>query len=524
MYKAMIVEDEMFVRMGIKMSVDWDKLGIGEVKEYANGQLAWEAYQEEKPDLILTDLKMPVMSGMELIRKIREQDDRIRIIILSCLEEFAMVREALSLDVTDYILKLTMTQEDMVRVIDKALTELRALDEAQRNKEIPKEQLEELLLNVMHYKDQASMEKLEKVSRPFHSKNLMLAAVQVGNEELLKERFRDKYGGIVSFSILNILDELIGRSMKGMGIQENGQTYLILASEEEASSVVEYHFKELLHRVQETFFTCFRIKPSIAVSQICNGLENLDLMYRQCETTLESKFFYPPEHLLFYKQVQRDDKQKLVEEQLDAFLEQGLLPEKSISFLRDSKEELLLNLNYKTFYQAYLQMAEIQIQENVMSDQQRRQCVSNAQKYMEYAQTLQELQESYLKFCEDLQATMFGITACVSKPVSMAVEYIRKNYKNDISLEDIAEHAQISSHYICSLFKKEIGMNVSKYVMEYRISKAKVLLMTTNMKSYEVAVETGFANESYFSRSFKKVTGFSPSDFRREICEIQGEI
>ena len=169
-------------------------------------------------------------------------------------------------------------------------------------------------------------------------------------------------------------------------------------------------------------------------------------------------------------------------------------------------------------------MAETQIRANAMSDQQRRQCVSDAQKCMEYAQTLQELQEAYLKFCEKLNSAMFGNTAYVSKPVSMAVEYIRRNYKNDISLEDIAEHAQVSSHYICSLFKKEIGMNVSKYVMEYRISKAKTLLMTTNMKSYEVAVETGFANESYFSRSFKKVTGFSPSDFRREICEIQGEI
>lgn len=524
MYKAVIVEDEMFVRMGIKMSVDWEKLGIGDVETYANGQQAWEAYQEEKPDLILTDLKMPVMSGMELIRKIREQDDRTRIIILSCLEEFALVREALSLGVTDYILKLTMTQEDMAKVIDKALTELRVLDEVQRNKEVPKEQLEDLLLNVMHYKDQTAMEKLEKLSLPFYSKKLMLAAVQVGNEELLKERFRDKYGGIVSFSILNILDELIGRSMKGMGIRENGQTYLILASEEGDGSVAEYHYEELLRRVQKTFFTYFGIKPSIAVSQICNGLENLNLMYGQCETALESKFFYPPEQLLFYKKVLREDKQKLVEEQLDAFLEQGLLPEKSRSFLQDSREELLLNLNYKTFYQAYLQMAETQIRENAMSDQQRRQCVSDAQKCMEYAQTLQELQEAYLKFCEKLNSAMFGNTAYVSKPVSMAVEYIRRNYKNDISLEDIAEHAQVSSHYICSLFKKEIGMNVSKYVMEYRISKAKTLLMTTNMKSYEVAVETGFANESYFSRSFKKVTGFSPSDFRREICEIQGEI
>ena len=412
----------------------------------------------------------------------------------------------------------------MAKVIEKALTELKKLDEIRGNKELSQEQLEGLLLNVLHYKDQAAMEQLERIPMPFGHKNLMMAAVQMGNEERLKERFHDKYGGIVSFSVLNILNELIERSMKGIAIKENGQTYLILASSEEVCSVAEYHFEELLHHVQKNFFTYFGIKPSIAVSQTCDGLENLELMYRQCEEILESRFFYSPEQLMFYKQVLRDDKKKLVEKQLEGFLQSDVLSEKSKGFLRDSKEELLQNLNYKTFYQVYLQMAETQIRENAMSDQKRRQCVSDAQACMEDAQTLQELHGSYLKFCEDLESAMFGTTAYVSKPVSMAVEYIRKNYKKDISLEDIAEYAQISSHYICSLFKKEIGMNVSKYVMEYRISKAKTLLMTTNMKSYEVAVESGFANESYFSRSFKKMTGFSPSDFRREICEIQGEI
>lgn len=524
MYKTMIVEDEMFVRMGIKMSVDWEKLGIDEVKDYENGQQAWEAYQQERPDLILTDLKMPVMSGMDLIRKIREQDDRTRIVILSCLEEFALVRDAISLGVTDYILKLTMTQEDMAKVIEKALMELQKLDEIQTKKEVSKEQLEDLLLNVLHYKDQAAMERLEKIPLPFDQKNLMMAAVQIGNEERLKERFHDKYGGIVSFSVLNILNELIERRMKGTAIKENGQTYLILASSEEDYSVAEYHFKELLHHVQKNFLTYFGIQPSIAVSQTCDGMENLELMYRQCEKILENQFFYPPEQLLFYGQVMRDDKKKLVEKQLEEFLKSDEMEEKSKNFLRDSKEELLQNLNYKTFYQIYLQMAETQIRENTMSDQQRRQWTSEAQGYLEDAKTLQELQAAYLNFCEELESAMFGRTAYVSKPVSMAVEYIRKNYQSDISLEDIAEYAQISSHYICSLFKKEIGMNVSKYVMEYRISKAKTLLMTTNLKSYEVAVETGFANESYFSRSFKKMTGFSPSDFRREICEIQGEI
>ena len=524
MYKTMIVEDEMFVRMGIKMSVDWKKLGIDEVEDYENGQQAWEAYQQERPDLILTDLKMPVMSGMELIRKIREQDDRTRIVILSCLEEFSLVRDAISLGVTDYILKLTMTQDDMVEVIGKALTELQKLDEGQTKKEMPREQLKDLLLNVMHYKDQAAMEQLEKIPLPFESKNLMMAAIQIGNENRLKERFHDKYGGIVSFSVLNILDELIERSMKGIAIKENEQTYLILASSEKDYSIAAYHFEELLHHVQKNFFTYFGIKPSIAVSQICNGTENLNLMYRQCEKILENRFFYPPEQLLFYKQVMREDKKKLVEKQLEEFLKSDLMIEKSKGFLKDLEKELIQNLNYKTFYQIYLQMAETQIRENTMSDQQRRQWVSNAQECREDAQTLQELQKAYLKFCEELESAMFGKTAYVSRPVYMAVEYIHKNYQNDISLEDIAEYAQISSHYICSLFKKEIGMNVSKYVMEYRISRAKTLLMTTNMKSYEVAVETGFANESYFSRSFKKMTGFSPSDFRREICEIQGEI
>ena len=104
----------------------------------------------------------------------------------------------------------------------------------------------------------------------------------------------------------------------------------------------------------------------------------------------------------------------------------------------------------------------------------------------------------------------------------MAVEFIKRNYRQEIQLSDLSDYAQVSPNYICSLFKKEVGMNISKYVMEYRIKKAKVLLLTTNMKSYEIAVETGFANESYFSRSFKKMTGVSPSEFRRQ--EYEGSI
>lgn len=131
MYRVLIVEDELFVRLGIKMSVEWEALDMEVIADVSNGEQAWEVYVREEPDIILTDLKMPIMDGMELIRRVREKSDRTRIIILSCLEEFALVRESISMDVTDYILKLTMTREDMEKVLDKARTELEALKRAQ---------------------------------------------------------------------------------------------------------------------------------------------------------------------------------------------------------------------------------------------------------------------------------------------------------------------------------------------------------------------------------------------------------
>ena len=127
MYKVMIVEDEMIVRAGIRMTVDWAALDLELVLEAGNGAAAWESYREQRPDIIITDLKMPVMDGMTLIQKIREFDQDTRIIILSNLEEFNMIRQAITLNVSDYLLKLTMTKEDIHRVLGKVKQEIQLI-------------------------------------------------------------------------------------------------------------------------------------------------------------------------------------------------------------------------------------------------------------------------------------------------------------------------------------------------------------------------------------------------------------
>lgn len=188
MYKAIIVEDEMFVRMGIRMSVEWEKLGVEIAGDAENGQAAWELYEKEHPDIVLTDIKMPVMTGIELIAKIRERDKRTRIVILSCLEEFSMIKEAMSLGVTDYILKLTMTQEDMVAVMDKVIGELKIYDVSVSAGEYSESTTEKRLIEITHYNKTQTLQELSQAALPFDRKNMLLAVLEINHMDRLQEQ------------------------------------------------------------------------------------------------------------------------------------------------------------------------------------------------------------------------------------------------------------------------------------------------------------------------------------------------
>lgn len=524
LYKAIIVEDEMFVRMGIRMSVEWEKLGVEIAGDAENGQAAWELYEKEHPDIVLTDIKMPVMTGIELIAKIRERDKRTRIVILSCLEEFSMIKEAMSLGVTDYILKLTMTQEDMVAVMDKVIGELKIYDASVSAGEYSESTTEKRLIEITHYNKTQTLQELSQTALPFDRKNMLLAVLEINHMDRLQEQFHDKYGDIVQYSLLNIFNELLEQYMKkGVVLSENERTYLILAGNAaKPVSMAEFSLDELLRAIIRTLDKYFHIRPTVAVSQMCDGLEHLHAMRLQCNEVLEYRYLYPSGSILKYTAVMQQDFGQGIREILSEIQKHSVALSRSTDFLRGLEEEILRRPTSQTCVRLFGQMAELEMKETFMSDQQRLQVMRNLQESLERSENLPDLARNYLRYVQSLSDLSVDSVVYLSKPVSMAVEFIKRNYRQEIQLSDLSDYAQVSPNYICSLFKKEVGMNISKYVMEYRIKKAKVLLLTTNMKSYEIAVETGFANESYFSRSFKKMTGVSPSEFRRQ--EYEGSI
>ena len=222
MYSVMIAEDEMLVRLGLKNSVDWGKFNMKVIADVADGKAAWETYERDRPNLIITDLKMPILGGMELIERIRENDNKTVIIILSCIEEFDLVRKAMSLEVMGYISKLTMTEEETEAILGKAQKVLDKLDESDSLKaysaidtDIIKEKLiKNYLLNHITSAEEFKTQ-IAKLNLRLNQARLLLCILEIDHYNMLQRKNSDENGQFIKFSMLNVLNELLSNSGRG---------------------------------------------------------------------------------------------------------------------------------------------------------------------------------------------------------------------------------------------------------------------------------------------------------------------
>ena len=517
MYKAIIAEDEFLVRMGLKSSIDWESCGIEIAADVSNGKAALVEYEKWHPDLILTDIRMPMMDGIELIRTIREHDRRCRFIILSCLEEFDLVKEAISLDVTDYILKLTMSVPDMEKVLEKAVSELEFYDSKGKKKGIPDPQvLAGKLLDFLHYNRKGMAEELNKTAVPFGKKALKIIGVSLRNPGETMELLKDSYGGLLSFAMKNVLTEHLEKYTNGIVLEENYARYYMIVDLENTKNS-GYLLQEMLGAIKKSLKQLFMLRLSFGVSETGNGLECLPELYMQAGRCLQYAFLFPEGTILSSEMLKKTDLPEVLRGKYHGLTEDSRLPARTRKAL-EQEEKLLSEPDFRILVRFFIHLVDVEIGDAVLDGANRFDLVHQTIDRMQYAEDFDDLASLFLDCQEKLEAYTRRMDS-LSKPVAMAVEFIHKNYKEDLSLAQIAEYVDLSPNYICSLFKKETGGNLTGYVMEYRINRAKELFFSTNMKSYEIAEACGFVDESYFSKSFKKVTGIAPSEFRKRAYQ-----
>ncbi|MCU6711360.1 response regulator [Paenibacillus sp. J5C_2022] len=526
MYRVLIAEDEILVRLGLKHSIDWSKYGMQVIADVANGEEAWSLFSKEMPDVVITDLKMPMMGGMELIAKIRSVNSHTRIVILTCLEEFKLAREALALDVSDYIVKLSMTTEQMEAVLAKMEGELRLRDTPSRpfvplpDAAAAKEGLFKDYLFLHRYSAEEFGDKAACLSLSLSPRRMVMCMMEIDPYERLQQKFKDNKGQLIRLSLLNVLEEMLKSYDCCEAFHDSGSRYVILfsfgnlTSEKEADE--ELHL--IIEHVRKVLATYFNVSVSFGISSRQDGYDKLKSQYRECAEALEDAFVGGPNRNYTYCQ----SRSKAVEEEAAAKLYrvEEIWERSGISYREACKEQISRYM--KAHYwsartevrKLFAQLLHSPLLSLRLADEEMSARCSYYAERISGAKTLDQMIDEYECYVGEIVRKLREQKR-TSPAVAQVLRFVEERYADSISLQAAADSVLMNANYVSTIFKKEMGINFIDYLLHFRVEKAKELFLNSSLKAYEIGERTGFTNHSHFSRVFKKYTGLGPREFRR---------
>lgn len=532
MINVLIAEDEMLVRIGIKNSIQWEKLGMFVIADVANGKEAFDVYENKKPDLILTDIKMPVMDGIELISKIREHDKRTKIIILTCHEEFNLVHKALKLGVTDYILKLKMSINEMESVLTKAGEELSNEDPRfNQNQKMDKSLIKQnVIKDYIFYKlynDDQFESIMKKAELRLIPERMILCIMEIDKVEALQTGFTDKQVQSLHLNILNITDGLLNEYKRGEIFHDKNNRFILIFSFADiiSENKIIGLMDNMLNHIHNVLKKYVNVNTFFCISNMCNEYSSLFNMYMDTAAALEQKYFdndrisvksdcKPVERI---RPVIGRKFKKLLEDLSDIPEEYKRKISSDIDQIL-SRDSVLKDEIQRTFIQwVSTYMIECRIINEKLSG-----LILEFSDRIHLSDTLDESIEVFKEYIQSIKRNALS-EKLLSKEVVESIRLIRKSYGSSLSVQEVSDHVEVSANYFSSIFKKEIGMSFVEYVNQVRIEKAKEMLVNSNLKSYQISKSVGFTDESYFSRIFKKVTGVRPHEFRKQRFVDEGE-
>ncbi len=536
MYKVMIVEDEILVRMGLTNSVQWDRFNMFVSSEAVNGQVAWEIFQSDRPEVIITDLRMPIMDGMSLIKKIREVDKQCRIIILTCIEEFEIARKAIVYDVTDYILKLTMTWDDIEKVLSRVKDQLDTLDmekhtvrDTRGQIEAEKQRLLEYIAKNEGFDTEVFGAKVSELLLPIQPKNLVVCIISIYEESQLSGAANQNYKRIKNLSIYNMISENFKRVRSAEVFCENEYRYVIIFNVNELDSINKtsggerwkQELREDLEHIGNVIGMYLNARVISGVSSRADGYDSLRTIYDEASSALDRKFFNCSDaKTYFYGEEEDRDK---VCEYLLVKIEENILKkqiyeikgENDINLLKEKIAGFLnqISLSPESVRRLFYKLGCWTVSMTNMTEEEVESIQYSYMSSIFKCDMMDKMLAVYTEYLDDFEKIK-GKNPKLSREIKGVLAYINKNYMQNMTLCELAQKVNISQGYLSSVFKKEMGTCFSDYLLRVRINKSKELLVSTYLRLYEISESVGFSDYSYFSRAFKKITGVRPQKYR----------
>lgn len=539
MLKILIADDDKIIRRGLRAIIEENTPENQILDEVMNGVQALESILRVTPDLVVTDIKMPVMDGIELIENICKLDLNIKFIVLSGFDEYKYIRETMKHGAVDYLLKPVDDEQfiDLLRKIDESI--------AKDSKKLQHDRLQqERIAESDHVlRGKLLKELIKGSSGDWESYRLKMEELDIFNAEkyLLVKAAVDNSNtqGISWFEdrrphLLKILRDKIEElgdlyeKHYQVLIAENDMDLNILFiaganNTEEFEKDIFLFFNNLneITGKQENAFTF-----TVGASKIFERIEMVYSAMHQSELAYESRYYAGKGRIITYQQeecVYNVFDQNKIENEFNSLLNyielcEAFKARKSIGNIikrlagnktePDELRKILSDIVRKisAVLQEFKDITEKNADEFHIFN------------HIENTDTLSELEHSIPELFYSIVEKMSRVRMERSKKtIEIAKDYIQKHYNENLNLKTVAEYVHLNITYFSEIFKSETGKNFVDYVMEKRISHAKKLLADPEIKIYEAGIKVGYAEPVSFNRAFKNVVGISPAQYRKVI-------
>lgn len=503
--RIVIVEDEVKIREGMGKMIR-SFTGHLIVGEAADGEEGLDMIRRFNPDLIITDIRMPKVDGLEMVRRLKQEKNSAHIVILSGYSEFDYAKKAIHYGVDDYLLK-PLSVEDVQEMLGR-IQEL-LFKEREMKQDLGETRLQSLLLGSL----EDTPENLKKLREACQFEEDMKYCMMVG------------YIGCAGGEYRNLVEEKTGELKEKFSdlkiflvYQEDCQIYVCLVGGLETRRLQEMEqafYHRLLFHYQGTSTGPVWARTSVTLENLGRAFQTLKgwLSYRLVleETgwlTREVIEAWKPEPFVYPAELGNRLKNAVCQENTDK--------------IKGESQAFLEYMRKKPYEPEEVRRAFIRIYQLALDtlwdlDRNLYEHLKNTSvlHQMENAVTWKEMEMAFADMTEAMTGPKVKREDISNFVIKKAINYIRENYQEGITQEEVSRKLDITPEYLSTLFNREMGINFSTFLKQFRISHAKRLLKGTEMKIYEVAQAVGYNDAKYFARVFKEEQGLSPADYRK---------
>lgn len=523
MWKLVIADDERIIVKGLKKLIDWEALNIEIAGEAYNGEQLKKLIEYADPDIVLTDIMMPYMTGLELISWYKEQKGKAKFIFVSGYQEFSYAQEAIKNGAVDYLLK-PVGADELTEAVTKAIRQI----EEQNTAEIFQEKKDEFQKLFEHLNDGRNYEN-EDLYQIFRAENFdyrdcffvgICAGICPDEAAKLSEASFAHFN-LTRFSVFNRLMGAFAERKLGFVVKkdENAQHMIGVFPQKDRACYIEKYVDPIRRQIEEDCGVgiCMgigtptvqpaEIFPSYQAAKVAFGLyhfeekrlieigsihRNYEVSFEDYKESLEQAF-----RAILTKSPDALDRIDQVMEQIEA-IHYGNW-QAVIMRTMNFTGELGIRLNqYRLLPEDFYEMQD------------------KLQAEVEAQYTMSALRNCIHRHYEDLTSRIYEKGRTQDKILIEDVKnYIRTHYARDLSIRELAEVACVSQNYFSAMFKKETGQNYKAFLTDIRMEKALSLLETTDDKTYEIGEAVGYNNVRRFVDTFKQRFGVSPMEYRK---------